>query len=258
MQKVPRMSLPQICQLSALPSQVMRTALPGLVAILAFSLAGGQATAQQQPMQPAAPTTAEDQSARDAAAAATAANADWPCVQHKQHVLTAAQMWDGPEIAAEGKRSSDADISKLARALINRRLTMEFVEAEIDKFAKTQPEAQRDKRLSELFESVLAEINVSRTEVINGIERFQRRQILRSKTLEKEGIELAALMKTAEANLKDHEAAAKAQDAQTKYDWDARVFQERQHNVPIACEIPVLIEQRAFAIAQAIRALMND
>jgi hypothetical protein len=36
------------------------------------------------------------------------------------------------------------------------------------------------------------------------------------------------------------------------------VFQERQQNIPIACEIPVLVEQRIFALAQSIRALMSN
>jgi hypothetical protein len=65
-------------------------------------------------------------------------------------------------------------------------------------------------------------------------------------------------LKASEADLKNREAAASAQEAQTRYDWDARVFQERQQNIPVACEIPVLIEQRVFALAQAIRALMSN
>lgn len=252
------MFMSQFHSFSSHPSIAMRTAFSMLVVMTAFSMTFGQAFAQQQPMQATAPISTEEKAAHDAAAAAMAANEDWPCVQHKQHVLTAAQMWDGPEISAEGKRSTDPAVSSLARAVISRRRPMETVEADIAEFAKAQPEEKRDARLAELFESVLAEINVSRTEVINGIEKFQRRQVLRSRTLEQEGIEVAALMKAAEDNLKDQEAAAKAQDAQTKYDWDARVFQERQQNVPIACEIPVLIEQRAFAVAQAIRTLMVE
>ena len=44
---------------------------------------------------------------------------------------------------------------------------------------------------------------------------------------------------------------------QEKYDWNARVFKERQDNIPLACEIPVEIEQRAFALGRTIRFHMS-
>lgn len=224
-------------------------------AVIAFALPAGHAQAQEQPT--ARGQTPADQAASDAAAAAMAANADWPCVQHKQPVLTAAQMWDGPAIEQEGKRSDDEGIRKLVPIVVSRRIPMDEVEKEIKAFADAQPADVRDAKLTELFQAVLAEINTSRASVINGIEKFQRRQILRSKKLEADGASLSELLKTADADLKNQEAARIAQEAQTRYDWDARVFQERQQNIPVACEIPVLIEQRAFAAAQVIRNLME-
>ena len=44
---------------------------------------------------------------------------------------------------------------------------------------------------------------------------------------------------------------------QEKFDWNARVFTERQDNIPLACEIPVEIEQRAFAVGRTIRFHMS-
>ena len=183
------------------------------------------------------------------------ANPDWPCVQHKQDVLTAPQMWDGPAIAPEGKRSDDEGVRKLVPLIVSRRNEMADVEKAIKEFAEATPTETRDARLSSLFEMSLAEINLQRRSIIDGIERFQRRQVARAKKLEDEGIALAELQKKAGA---DASGSAAVADAQQRYDWDARVFQERQQNIPIACEIPVLIEQRAFALAQAIRALMAN
>ena len=240
-----------------LPEQSRATASGTLrAALLALLLLGGTAHAQQQPASP--PSSPDEKAAADAASAAMAANEDWPCVQHKQAVLTAAQMWDGPPIAAEGKASDNAEIRKLVPVVISRRLSMDDVETRIKEFADAQPADKRDAVLTELFQAALAQINTSRSEIVDGIEKFQRRQILRSKKLEQDGIELAELLKAADADLKNQEAAARAQEAQTRYDWDARVFQERQQNIPIACEIPVLIEQRAFALARAIRAQMQE
>ncbi|MFN3868020.1 MAG: hypothetical protein ACK4MF_03010 [Hyphomicrobiaceae bacterium] len=188
-------------------------------------------------------------------AAAAAANPDWPCVQHKQAVLTAAQMWDGPQIAVEGQFSGDADIRRLVQIATTRRIPMADVEAEIKTFAAALPADQRDAKLAELFSAVLAEINRQRNSIMNGIERFQRQQVLRGKKLEEEGIALAELQRKAAA---DAALESKVGDAQLRYDWDARVFQERQQNIPIACEIPVLVEARAFELAQTIRNLMTN
>ncbi len=188
-------------------------------------------------------------------AATSAANPDWPCVQHKQPVLTAAQMWDGPAIAGEGQRSDDSSIRKLVKVATSRRIEMAEIATELKQFAETFPEAERDAKLTELFAAVLAEINTQRGTILNGIERFQRRQVARAKKLEEEGIALADLQRKAEG---DTALAEQVTDAQQRYDWDARVFQERQRNVPIACEIPVIVESRAFELAQAIRALMKN
>ncbi len=223
--------------------------------LVAFVLLASPAHAQEQPA--AANLSPQDQAASDAAAAAMAANADWPCVQHKQPVLTAAQMWDGPQIASEGATSNDENIRKLVPILVSRRIATDEVEADVKAFAQAQPADKRDAKLAELFSAVLAETNLTRSSVVSGIEKFQRRQILRSQKLEADGAKLSELLKATDANLKDQAAAQAAQEAQSRYDWDARVFQERQQNIPVACEIPVLIEQRAFAVAQAIRNLME-
>ena len=46
--------------------------------------------------------------------------------------------------------------------------------------------------------------------------------------------------------------------AEERYNWDVRVFAERQQSLPLACEVPVLIEQRLFELGRAIRSHMND
>ncbi|MBL8565619.1 MAG: hypothetical protein JNM89_07885 [Hyphomicrobiaceae bacterium] len=213
------------------------------VSVLSTSLAMAQGTTSPGDTPPAA------------VAATDAANPDWPCVQHKQPVLTAAQMWDGPAIASEGQRSDDAAIRKLVKVTTSRRIEMTEISAELKQFAENIAEAERDAKLTELFAAVLAEINTQRGTILSGIERFQRRQVARAKKLEEEGIALADLQRKAEG---DGALAEQVNDAQQRYDWDARVFQERQRNVPIACEIPVIVESRAFELAQAIRGLMKN
>ncbi len=189
------------------------------------------------------------------AATSADANANWPCVQHKVEVLTSAQMWDGPPVDDIKDWWKDDEVRKLVPVLVSRRVEMDKIEAAIDALAKATPEGEaRDRRLTLLFAGALEETNKVRRQVIAGIERFQVRQRARATRLEEQGIELAELHKRAE---KGEVEAPKVDTAQEAYDWNARVFKERQDNLPLACEIPQLIESRIFALAQAIRARMS-
>lgn len=180
---------------------------------------------------------------------------DWPCIQAKVENLTATQMWDGPPIDAVKDWWNDKDVNKLVPGLVRRRTPIEEAEKSIEEFAKAIPEAERDKRLTVLFAGVLDRINSNRRRVVNGIEKYQQRQRLRSDKLEQDGIALAELE---ERKAKGEDVGTVLEKKQKEYDWDARVFKERQDNVPIACEIPVLIEQRIFSLARAIRNHMSN
>ena len=59
--------------------------------------------------------------------------------------------------------------------------------------------------------------------------------------------------------IEDVEGAAKAaaNDPAEKMKWEIRVFQERQQNIPIACEIPQLMDERIGLVARTIRALQK-
>lgn len=182
-------------------------------------------------------------------------NPDWPCVQSKVKTLTSAQLWDGPPVEDIKGWWEDDEVNKLVRFAISRRVAMEEVEAAIAKFAESMPEgAERDKRLTLLFAGVLDQTNSVRTSVVNGIEKFQRRQVARAKKLEEESSKVAELRHGLSL---EEELPPEVQKLKDQFDWDARVFKERQENIPLACEIPVEIEQRAFAIGRTIRFHMS-
>ena len=46
--------------------------------------------------------------------------------------------------------------------------------------------------------------------------------------------------------------------AAVSLDWDMRIYEERERSLTYVCEVPVLYEQRAFAIAKLIEATDND
>lgn len=190
-----------------------------------------------------------------AALPARSVEPEWPCVQRKVMTLTAAQMWDGPDVEALTGWQDDPDMGRLTKALVSRANPMEKATESLAQWAAAQPESARDEKLKLLFAGVLKTINDDRAVVLAGIERFQRRQRQIAERIQEQGAALGELRARAAA---DEKAKAALTAAEDRYKWDARFFAERQESLPIACEIPVQIEQRAFDLAREIRALMKD
>jgi hypothetical protein len=136
---------------------------------------------------------------------------------------------------------------------------MEEVDAAIKKYAASLPADQHDAKLTELFAAVLTRTNQDRKTVMKGIEKFHERQVERSKAIENEALELQPEEQArAEDPTADAGVAGQGSDAEEKYKWEVRAFQEKQANIPIACEIPQLIDERAGEVARAIRAEMKS
>ncbi len=113
----------------------------------------------------------------------------------------------------------------------------------------------REEALKQLFAGVLASANSERSLVMAGIERFQQRQRGRAHEIERQGAEIHQLKERA---AQDDGARNQLKVAEDKYNWDVRVFTERQQSLPLACEVPVLIEQRLFELGREIRSHMRD
>ncbi len=180
---------------------------------------------------------------------------EWPCIQRKVMTLTAAQMWDGPEVEGLTGWQDDAEMGRLIKGLVSRANAMDKVAESLEQWAKAQPDAARDDKLKLLFAGVLKTINDDRAIVMAGIERFQRRQRQLSERIQEQGVALGALRARATS---DEKVKSELTAAEDRYKWDTRFFAERQDAMPYACEIPVQIEQRAFDLAREIRALMKD
>jgi hypothetical protein len=243
-----------------------------LAGLLAFS-----ASAAEPAAQPTAPTVAPAESTvlpnapkvGDTAPGAGAStdgktaaevkgNPDWPCVQRKVLTLTSAQIWDGPPVDDLKGWEDDAKIRELTAYLESRRVPLEDAEKAIKEYAGSLPQAERDQKLTQLFASVLAKINTDRKFVMDRVEEYQRRQQARAMELEREGQKLAALSLEIPADEQLGPRDTKLTPEQQEYDWNSRIFQERQENLTMACEIPILIEQRAYEVGKLIRAQMSS
>ena len=186
--------------------------------------------------------------------AADADHLDWPCIQRKVETLTSAQMWDGPFDDSIQWRDNE-QIAKLVAVLARRRVSLDDAAAAITRFADAQPQDERDEALKRLFSGLLGTINADRAVVMSGIERFQRRQRDRAAELERQA---SVIRQLKEGAANDEAARAELTAAEDRYQWNARVFTEREQSLPLACEVPVLMEQRLFALAREIRSHMND
>ena len=164
-------------------------------------------------------------------------------------------MWDGPAVDDLTQWRDNEEIRKLIAVLANRRVPLEEAAAAIARFSSAQPQDQRDNALKLLFAGLLSIINNDRAVVMSGIERFQQRQKARAAEIERQG---AAIRQLKERAASDEKARAELAIAEERYNWDVRVFSERQQSLPLACEVPVLIEQRLFELGREIRSRMND
>lgn len=192
--------------------------------------------------------------------AEVAGSPDWPCMQRKVETISPAQVWDGPPIDDLKGWENDEKIQDVTGVLESRRVSLEDAEKAIKEYAQAQPEGERDQKLTLLFASVLSKINADRKFVIGRIEEFQKRQKARAAELEREGQKLGEKNQpipspdSAAAGTSDY----KLSPEQETYNWNARIFQDRQANLAVACDIPGLIEARAFDIAKLIRAQMKS
>lgn len=169
---------------------------------------------------------------------------EWPCIQRKVPSLSVGQMWSGP--MPEGDWRDTPAIESLARVLAPRRTTLEEVEARGAEFAASLDEAERAEGLSELFAAVLSRIDAERGQLISGIGRYARNQTALSDRIEGLQGELASL--------DPQEDDERMRELEEVLIWQARIFTERAQALTYVCETPVLLEQRAFAIARALAA----
>lgn len=176
------------------------------------------------------------------ARAADQSDPDWPCVQRKVPNLSAGQMWAGPP--AEGDWEDDPEIARLAGVMAARRTSLDEVRALATDYASGLETSERPARMSLLFSGVLDRIDSERREIMSGISRYAHSQVALSDQVREKEAALAEMRAAPEPDLD------RVEEAQDNLNWDIRVFRERSQSLTYVCETPVLLEQRAFAIAR--------
>ena len=179
--------------------------------------------------------------------AGSASAADWPCVQRKVPEISLAAVWTGPALDSNARNwRADPAVAALVSMLAARRTPEDEARQAIAGFAQNAGAAKEAKLLA-LIAGLVDTVNIERGEVIAGLERFGGAQK-----------QMAILLRDENAKLSDLRSAATADQARIaelteQLVWSLRIFDERQKSLRFVCEVPVLIEQRLFALAKEIQ-----
>lgn len=183
------------------------------------------------------------------AALAESADPDWPCVQRLVPELSTAQMWSGPPLdRIDGFWAGDPEIAPLVPKLVSLDTPLAEARLLIGTFAEGVSGAARAERLGLLAIGVLEGINGERDRTIAGIKRYTARQRALAERIARENADLAGVRLDQPLEEQGELALVRA-----RRDWDLRVFDAREGMLSQVCERPVLLEQRAYALARAIQ-----
>lgn len=173
------------------------------------------------------------------AGAADFSDPDWPCIQRKVENLSPGLMWPNPVT----RSALPPEAADLASMLALRRVSLEEAETQVRAFMDKTPTADAQ-LLGNIFYDAFDKLADDRHRLITGIARYSRNQIALSKKIDNSHTEMAKL--TAENN-QDFDRIDKLEE---QIDWDERIYKDRSQALTYVCETPVIIEKRAYAIAQ--------
>lgn len=172
---------------------------------------------------------------------------DWPCIQRKVENLSASLMWPTPVTRTPLTPAA----KELVAILSLRRVTLEEAEAHVRAFIeKTAPVDGH--LLGNIFHGVFENLADNRQRLTAGIARYSRSQIALASRIDGSRVEIAKL--TSETK-PDFDRIDKLEE---QIDWDERIYRDRSQALTYVCETPVLLEKRAYAIAQILLKHMPD
>ena len=172
---------------------------------------------------------------------------DWPCNQIKVPEISVAAVWAGPPIDdVDSIWEQDPAVRNLVAQLAARRTPLEDAEKIISVTITGDP-VERQRKAKLIFAGLFKALNHERSEVMSGIERFSRKQREFADQVRSTILQLRELQ-----NTPGHDQT-KVDELISRVEWDTRIFDERSKTIGYVCEVPVLIEQRLFALARVIQ-----
>jgi hypothetical protein len=176
---------------------------------------------------------------------------DWPCQQLKVPGIALANVWTGPSIEiGDAARPTDEKQSELVSRLAARRTAMEDAGKLIADYL-VGTAAEKQEKAKTLFAALYSTLNAQRDEVMNGIERFSRKQKAAADGIREQAQKLREMQDQPNAD------QAQTEDLASQLAWQTRIFEDRRKSTAYVCDVPVLIEKRLFDLGKAIEGALN-
>jgi hypothetical protein len=176
---------------------------------------------------------------------------DWPCQQLKVPGVAIASVWSGPSIEiGDGAKPTDAKQAELASRLVARRTPIEEARKLIADYV-VGTSAEKQEKATTLFAALYSTLNAQRDEVMNGIERFSRKQKAAADDIREQAQKLREMQDKSTAD------QTQTEDLASRLAWQTRIFEDRRKSTAYVCDVPVLIEKRLFDLGGAIQSAMN-
>ena len=176
---------------------------------------------------------------------------DWPCRQLKVPGISIASVWTGPSIEAiDNTKPTDPKEADLVSRLAARRTPMEDARILIAGFVVGTDQEKQEKAKT-LFAALYSTLNAQRDQVMNGIERFSRKQKAMAEDIREQTQKIRDLQDKPDADQSQSEELA------TQLSWRTRIFEDRRKSTNYVCDVPVLLEKRLFDLGRAIQDVLN-
>ena len=169
-------------------------------------------------------------------------NRDWPCAQRLVETLAAGSYWTGP-LTADPDWRNDQTLFALVTDLVDRDTTDADGVAKLTSYADAVPPDQRAGKLPALFSAVVDQTNDQRTPLIQRLEQLGRRQRGMGDSIAAISTRIDAMPAT----------DPRRDDAVGERDFDVRAFQQTQHTMRYACEVPPAMERRLGLYARVLQ-----
>jgi hypothetical protein len=178
---------------------------------------------------------------------------DWPCQQLKVPGISIANVWTGAAIEpTDTAKPIDAKEAELVSRLAARRTAMEDARQLVADYV-VGTDAEKQEKAKTLFAALYVTLNSQRDQVMNGIERFSRKQKAMADNIR------AETQKLREMQDKSNGSADQApnEELASQLAWQTRIFEDRRKSTSYVCDVPVLIEKRLFDLGKAIQDVLT-
>ena len=176
---------------------------------------------------------------------------DWPCQQLKVPEISIATVWTGPSIEAIDKTTpADPKEAELVSRLAARRTPIEDARKLIADYVVGTNEEKQQKAQT-LFAALYSTLNAQRDQVMNGIERFSRKQKAMAEQIREKTQKMREMQDMSNADQTQNNELA------SQLSWQTRIFEDRRKSTSYVCDVPVLIEKRLFDLGNAIQNSLN-